>query len=411
MAKKLKILFVAEVSHIGGASTVIEELANQMCSFGHFVVIMQGYDREKKNWSQNYLNPLIKVYNYEVDFRGNVRVFLTLFKNIWSLFGFLGQKYEFDIVFLNYAYSAGITCLYPLFRKKTKIFLFHGDEPKIMWSLIPKPRKHKILGTIKRIILSGPFILICYLAQRIALSKSSFVVGFSKYTIKTLKNNLCVPCQKIRTTHLGVNTLFFTPPLKNKSTIKEMIGFSTNTKIILCTSRFEPRKGIDLLIKAFSQIVKQNPSVRLFLASPIDEYYLQSYYYTSLIEQINRLRLSPYIHFLYNLTRHELIRYYQAADVLVFPSRFLETFGLIALEALACGTPVVCYAKSGAPPEIVKQISPQLIFKKYQPENLAQKITSALKEGPSFKKQGLALVKKYSWTKSASYLLSLVQQY
>src|SRR4029453_1030634 len=65
-----------------------------------------------------------------------------------------------------------------------------------------------------------------------------------------------------------------------------------------------------------------------------------------------------------------LPRYYQAADAFVLPTRELEGFGLVTVEALACGTPVLG-TPVGATPEILRALCPSLVFRGTAPEAMA----------------------------------------
>ncbi len=409
-SKKLTILFVAEVSHIGGASTAIEEIANAMSQLGHHVVLIQGLDRDGTNWSKKNINKAIKIHNYPVNFRTNIGVFSSLGIEVWKMLGLVGKKYNFDVIYTNYAYSAGLVCLHPLFANKKKIFLFHGDEVKIMWSMIPKPQKHKYLGLIKRLIFSGPFIAVIYVMQKIGLHRSNRVVSFSTYTRDYLQKKLGIAESKIDNSSLGVETKLFKPPSVSKSKAKELVGLARDTKMIICTSRFEFRKGIDLLVSAFPDILSTTPNTYLYLATSADEYYLESRYFLSILKQIRKHNISRNVHLLLNLSRKELVKYYQAADLSVFPSRELETFGLVMLEAMACGTPVVTYKFAGAPQEIVSKVSSELLFNSYTKVNLEKVVTKALDHSQwlqSVAKKSVAVAQKYTWSQTAQQLLLL----
>jgi len=81
--------------------------------------------------------------------------------------------------------------------------------------------------------------------------------------------------------------------------------------------------------------------------------------------------LSEHVKFLGFVPDAELPRYYQAADVFVLPTRELEGFGLVTVEALACGTPVLG-TPVGATPEILRALCPTLVFRGTTPEMMAE---------------------------------------
>jgi glycosyltransferase involved in cell wall biosynthesis len=83
------------------------------------------------------------------------------------------------------------------------------------------------------------------------------------------------------------------------------------------------------------------------------------------------LDLQPHVRFLGFIPEADLPRYYQAADAFVLPTRELEGFGLVTVEALACGTPVLGTAV-GATPEILRPLNPLLLFRDQTPEAMAE---------------------------------------
>jgi len=105
-------------------------------------------------------------------------------------------------------------------------------------------------------------------------------------------------------------------------------------KMVLFLGRVHKIKGIDLLVDAFSDLVKEYPEVKLVIAGR-DEGFL-----TELQQQANKLNLSEKIIFTGPLTEEEKNAAYVDADVYVLPSVH-EGFPITVLEAWACGTPVI----------------------------------------------------------------------
>jgi D-inositol-3-phosphate glycosyltransferase len=104
----------------------------------------------------------------------------------------------------------------------------------------------------------------------------------------------------------------------------------------LAAGRFADRaKGADLLYRAFAQLLRQHPSVRLEIASEDRRF----------LELLNDAPPDSWT-LLGWLDRIELLRRMRAADAVVVPSRY-EPFGLVAVEAMAMGTPVIAMAVGG----------------------------------------------------------------
>jgi L-malate glycosyltransferase len=104
--------------------------------------------------------------------------------------------------------------------------------------------------------------------------------------------------------------------------------------------------GIDYLISALDQIVQQYPRVSLnILGEGIER--------ENLVQQVDRLGLSGHVTFTGRIQHPEIVNYLQQADIAVMPS-LAESFGVFALEAQACGLPVVASNVGGVPEAIMQ---------------------------------------------------------
>ena len=95
--------------------------------------------------------------------------------------------------------------------------------------------------------------------------------------------------------------------------------------------------------------------------------------------QSQALGLGDHVRFLGFVPDADLPRYYQAADLFVLPTRELEGFGLVTVEALACGTPVLG-TPVGATPEILRTLCPSLVFRGTTPEVMAEDLERFLED-------------------------------
>ncbi len=167
----------------------------------------------------------------------------------------------------------------------------------------------------------------------------------------------------------GVNLQIFKPV--DKLIAREKLGFH-NEKIILFVGRIEPLKGIDNLISAVSSL-PQNINARLVIAG--GDYRSQSE--LERLQILSRqLQVENSIKFVGPVNQKELPVYYSAADICVVPS-YHESFGLVTLESLACGTPVVT-TKVGGAEEIIIQGGNGYIVENNNPSLLSEKIAILL---------------------------------
>ncbi len=140
----------------------------------------------------------------------------------------------------------------------------------------------------------------------------------------------------------GVDTALFHPIPSTYA--KERIGLCPDSRTILFVGRIEPLKGIDNLLRAIAQIVDWRPGLRQGMCVPIiggdPDRIRQDDEMVRLQELREELGIEDVVMFLGAKDQDTLQYYYSAAEVVVMPSDY-ESFGMVALEAMACGTPVV----------------------------------------------------------------------
>jgi glycosyltransferase involved in cell wall biosynthesis len=142
-----------------------------------------------------------------------------------------------------------------------------------------------------------------------------------------------IPEDKIRIIPNSIDLSEFSD-LPLKGTFRTKYGIGENEKVILFLGRIHKIKGIDILIEAYADLVKEVPEIRLVIAGP-DDHFL-----SVLQDQIRRLHVEKQPLFTGPLYNQEKLAAYVDADVYVLPSRY-ETYPTTVLEAWACGTPVI----------------------------------------------------------------------
>ncbi|MBC7463411.1 MAG: D-inositol-3-phosphate glycosyltransferase [Actinobacteria bacterium] len=159
----------------------------------------------------------------------------------------------------------------------------------------------------------------------------------------------------------GVDLITFTPG-SGKAAARHVTGIPTDAHVITFVGRIQPHKGPELLIRAVSEMLSHSPHLRAKLSVLIiggasgaggEEVY-------RLKELVRWLNLSEVIRFLPPVPRNELPDWYRTADLVCVPS-YSESFGLVALEAQACGTPVVATAVGGLRTAVADGISGVLV--------------------------------------------------
>jgi D-inositol-3-phosphate glycosyltransferase len=159
----------------------------------------------------------------------------------------------------------------------------------------------------------------------------------------------------------GVDLYNFTPGA-GRAAARKVIGIDADSHVITFVGRIQPHKGPELLIRAVAEMLTHSPHLRTKLrvfivggASGVNGSEVER-----LKELVNWLNVHDVITFLPPVPRNELANWYRAADLVCVPS-YSESFGLVALEAQACGTPVVATAVGGLRTAIADGISGVLV--------------------------------------------------
>jgi D-inositol-3-phosphate glycosyltransferase len=214
------------------------------------------------------------------------------------------------------------------------------------------------------------------------------------------KNTLVSECgaaaDRISVIPCGVNMDLFHPI--SRSAAREMTGMG-DARTVLFVGRIEPLKGIDSLLRAFAGL-PESSSARLVLIGGDDGSRKE-------IDQLKALASTVGIESRVNFVgtvKHELMPYYyNAADVCVVPSHY-ESFGLVPLEALACGTPVVA-TDVGDLQNIIREGETGYVVPVNGPETLTAKIAEVLSWPDRNLTRSRAIrasVKDLSWSSVAS---------
>jgi glycosyltransferase involved in cell wall biosynthesis len=173
----------------------------------------------------------------------------------------------------------------------------------------------------------------------------------------------------------------------------------------LFVGRLEEIKGVDILIKAFSEVLHHYPTAHLDIVG-------SGRCLESLERQAKRLGIAPQVAF-HGFLASDRIGYYQRADVCVFPSRY-EPFGIVVLEAMAAGRPVIASATGGIP-ELVEDGQTGLLCLP-RAADLAQKMLRICRDpclARRFAKNGRRKARRFDWvqiTKSYEAAYQAVQR-
>jgi D-inositol-3-phosphate glycosyltransferase len=177
----------------------------------------------------------------------------------------------------------------------------------------------------------------------------------------------------------GVDLYTFTPG-ESRSKARQVVGLPHDALVVSFVGRIQPHKGPEVLIRATSELVKHSPLLRNKLI--VNVMGGASGANTDEVDRLKELTawlgIDDVVRFEPPVARKDLAQWYRAADLVVVPS-YSESFGLVALEAQACGTPVVATAVGGLRTAVADGISGVLVDG-HNPKAWSSVITRLLQE-------------------------------
>jgi D-inositol-3-phosphate glycosyltransferase len=271
------------------------------------------------------------------------------------------------------------------------------------------------LGAVKYQNLARPPIAQTRLAaEQQILEQATCVVATSPQEQEHLRSLVStsgyvevIPCGT------DVETFHLMPQADARSTL----GFGSDEKVVVYVGRFDPRKGIETLVRAFGQLYERTEDtlkaqLRLVIVGGCQPGQADADERSRIEALVAELGIANHTTFVGQVGHDRLPLYYTAADVCVIPSHY-EPFGLVAIEAMACGTPVIASNVGGlkftvVPDETGLLVAPQDIegFAAAMEQVLTQSHWSA-----QVRTQATTWVQEnFSWTGVAAQLSDLYRR-
>lgn len=197
----------------------------------------------------------------------------------------------------------------------------------------------------------------------------------------------------------GVDTKRFSPTIAPIPSLPRHDG-----PTVIMIGRLTPRKGVSYIIKAWPQVMAQVPNARLVI---VGGGFLQRRYQLEVAPSVREsVKFTGYA------SEHELPQYYAAADICCFPSTGAESFGIVLIEAMASGKPIVASDIPGYNRVLTNDKEGVLVAPR-DPQGLAQALVGLLQDPERQKRYhttGLATAQQYSWTKIVDQLEAYYQE-
>ncbi|MEH2272167.1 MAG: glycosyltransferase [Nostoc sp.] len=240
---------------------------------------------------------------------------------------------EFVEAWLNFQQQTGRS--YALIHTNYWLSAWVGLELKSRLGL-PQVHTYHSIGAVKYRNVENPpqIAAIRHCVENAILEQADYVISTSPQEAEDLRQ-LISQYGRIKVIPCGINTEHFGSV--SKEVARRQLGIDADSQIILYVGRFDPRKGVETLVKACANL----PSAfQLYLVGGSREDGADFQEQQRIQTLVNDLGLEAVTVFTGRISQALLPAYYAAGDICVVPS-YYEPFGLVAIEAMAAGTPVI----------------------------------------------------------------------
>jgi D-inositol-3-phosphate glycosyltransferase len=366
-------------------SVYIRELARQLGQRGHrvdiFTLLRPGDHRPVVKLFKN-----VRLIHLGIRNNGNIskqEIYHYLSNILHSLEKFRqADNRNYDIIHSHYWLSGLLGNWTQEIWKRPNMVMFHTLGAVKNSTAVGKPEPELRIAVEKEIMRNCQRIVVPTKGEKKRL--------LSYYPVATDKIGI-VPC--------GVDLNLFRPI--DKMTARNILGLKPDETILLYVGRFDPLKGLDRLLEAMVHLNNYHPRLRLMIVGGDGK---EAPEYRYLMNNAKIFGIDNKVVFTGRVEQDHLPPYYGSADALIIPS-YYESFGLVGLEALACGRPVVS-TPVGAMKGIISRDKTGLLIQNSSPQNLARGIESIISDGwvaPADKIRESVL--GYSWSAVASAII------
>lgn len=215
----------------------------------------------------------------------------------------------------------------------------------------------------------------------------------------------------VATVHPGVDLEVFRPG--DRAAARSRLGLPADAAVLTFVGRIQPLKAPDVLVRAVAAMLARDPALRARLVvaivgGPSGRGTAEP---DALARLADDLGVADVVAITPPVAQGELAQWYRAADLVVVPS-YSESFGLVALEAQACGIPVVAAATGGLPTAVRDGVSGVLVDD-HDPEHWAGVLASLLADPARIRRLGEAGVRHaqaFGWSATAAGVLDAYEQ-
>jgi glycosyltransferase involved in cell wall biosynthesis len=336
---------------------------------------------------------------YGADPKSLPRFLAALFTQAPGLYDGLAAEAPFDAAVCHHPFTYFALLATGRLRGLPVLHVFHS----------PAHAEYRLARKGKHPAATAPGAAARLLVERACVAKAGKVMTLSRYMANKVMRIYGAPREKIAVNPGGVDLTRFHPP-DDRAGLKARLGHPPGSVHFLTVRNLEPRMGLDNLLLAMAELVSQGVKAHLTVGGtgPLAE---------DLAALAGSLRLGGSVRFTGYIPGEALADHYGAADYFVLPTRELEGFGLVTVESLACGTPVLGTPVGGTL-EILSGFDSSFLFASPSPQDIARGMAGAMASRGAKSPEYFALRERcrehararYSWERHTKELLRLLEE-
>ncbi|QQS41692.1 MAG: glycosyltransferase family 4 protein [Acidobacteriota bacterium] len=300
-------------------------------------------------------------------------------------------RHRLDLFFFPAVYS-----YFPIFNRSRVIVTVHDVIAEKNPDLIFPNRRSRYFWNLK---------------LKLAIRQADIVLTVSDYSRESIGEHFGLPESRLRVVNEGARGDFRVLPENGKMAgVLSKYGILPGKRFLLYVGGISPHKNLKALVQAFEQIAKRRgfEEVKLILVGDYkDDPFFSAY--PALKRQIAEAGIEERVVFTGFISDEDLAFLYNAASMLTFPS-LEEGFGLPAVEAMSCGTPVVA-SRTGSLPEVISDAG--RFFDPRNPDDIAE-VASRVLSSDSLRKEmseaGLRRSRDFMWKKAAEDTVRIFEE-
>jgi glycosyltransferase involved in cell wall biosynthesis len=262
-------------------------------------------------------------------------------------------------------------------RRVPFIAIMHGYETMIFFSILNQVMNfRKDYFYLAKSFMSSIYYSIFLEFQ--VLRNSSKIIAVSEKVAKVLGRRPFVNRKKIAVVNHGIDLKIFRSSEKTRRDTRTKLNLIEEDRVILFLSLITKQKGADLAIRALKLLSKDVKNIKLIVAGDGD-------YLPGAKQLAKDLGVADKVIFPGFVRNEDTSLFYNAADVFIFPTLRLESFGIVIAEAMACEKPVIA-SHIGSIPTVIEDGINGILFKPGDYEELAIQIKRLLNDQEYYKK-------------------------